>query len=90
MRSNAYFLAKFRFDTAANEPAKNCKNFNQDIKVSHLQALADAADDPLLPPVPPQVHDDHRRHRALDGLRLGHRGGHGGRGRLPMLFLIPI
>ena len=23
MRSNAYFLAKFRFDTAENEPAKN-------------------------------------------------------------------
>ena len=27
MLSNAYFLAKFRFDTAENEPAKNCKNF---------------------------------------------------------------
>ena len=26
MLSNAYFLAKFRFDTAENEPAKNCKN----------------------------------------------------------------
>ena len=25
MLSNAYFLAKFRFDTAENEPAKNCK-----------------------------------------------------------------
>ena len=25
MLSNAYFLAKFRFDTAKNEPAKNCK-----------------------------------------------------------------
>ena len=23
MQSNAYFLAKFRFDTAENEPAKN-------------------------------------------------------------------
>ena len=26
MLSNAYFLAKFRFDTAENEPAKNLKN----------------------------------------------------------------
>ena len=25
MLSNAYFVAKFRFDTAENEPAKNCK-----------------------------------------------------------------
>ena len=27
MLSNAYFLAKFRFDTAENEPAKNMQNF---------------------------------------------------------------
>ena len=27
MLSNAYFLAKFRFDTAENEPAKNLRNF---------------------------------------------------------------
>ena len=27
MQSNAYFLAKFRFDTAENEPAKNLPNF---------------------------------------------------------------
>ena len=27
MLSNAYFLAKFRFDTAENEPAKNWQNF---------------------------------------------------------------
>ena len=27
MLSNAYFLAKFRFDTAENEPAKNLPNF---------------------------------------------------------------
>ena len=26
MLSNAYFLAKFRFDTAENEPAKNFQN----------------------------------------------------------------
>ena len=27
MLSNAYFLAKFRFDTAENEPAKNLQQF---------------------------------------------------------------
>ena len=27
MLSNEYFLAKFRFDTAENEPAKNLRNF---------------------------------------------------------------
>ena len=27
MLSNAYFLARFRFDTAENEPAKNLQNF---------------------------------------------------------------
>ena len=27
MLPNAYFLAKFRFDTAENEPAKNSQNF---------------------------------------------------------------
>ena len=29
MPSNAYFLAKFRFDTAENEPAKNLQNFRK-------------------------------------------------------------
>ena len=29
MLSNAYFLAKFRFDTAENEPAKNLQNFGK-------------------------------------------------------------
>ena len=27
MLSNTYFLAKFRFDTAENEPAKKLQNF---------------------------------------------------------------
>ena len=27
MLSNAYFVAKFRFDTAENEPAQNLQNF---------------------------------------------------------------
>ena len=29
MLSNAYFVAKFRFDTAENEPAKNLQNFRK-------------------------------------------------------------
>ena len=29
MLSSAYFLAKFRFDTAENEPAKNLQNFRK-------------------------------------------------------------
>ena len=29
MLSNTYFLAKFRFDTAENEPAKNLQNFRK-------------------------------------------------------------
>ena len=29
MLSNAYFLAKFRFDNAENEPAKNLQNFRK-------------------------------------------------------------
>ena len=29
MLSNAYFLAKFRFDTAENEPAKSLQNFRK-------------------------------------------------------------
>ena len=31
MLSNAHFLAKFRFDTAENEPAKNLRNFAKKI-----------------------------------------------------------
>ena len=31
MLSNAYLLAKFRFDTAENEPAKNLQNFRKNV-----------------------------------------------------------
>ena len=37
MLSNAYFLAKFRADTAENEPAKNLPNFE---KIDAFEALA--------------------------------------------------
>ena len=33
MLSNAYFLAKFRFDTAENEPAKNLQNFGEKLLI---------------------------------------------------------
>ena len=33
MLSNAYFLAKFRFDTAENEPAKNLQKFAKFCKI---------------------------------------------------------
>ena len=47
MLSNAYFLAKFRFDTAENEPAKICK-----ISAGEGERKAiDAAPQPEEPPV---------------------------------------
>ena len=36
MLSNKYFLAKFRFDTAENEPAKNLHNFRK-MQVAQLR-----------------------------------------------------
>ena len=40
MLSNAYFLAKFRFDTAENEPAKNLQNLQ---KMQNLPILINFA-----------------------------------------------
>ena len=37
MLSNAYFLAKFRFDTAENEPAKNLQKFANFARTSRLR-----------------------------------------------------
>ena len=37
MLSNAYFLAKFRFDTAENEPAKICKTSPLRDRVAELR-----------------------------------------------------
>ena len=44
MLSNAYFLAKFRFDTAENEPAKNLQNFRK----MHFRKMHSAAPGPAL------------------------------------------
>ena len=40
MLSNAYFLAKFRFDTAENEPAKNLQNFAKFANFANLPPAA--------------------------------------------------
>ena len=43
MLSNAYFLAKFRFDTAENEPAKNLQNFREmHFRKMHFRKTANA------------------------------------------------
>ena len=44
MLSNAYFLAKFRFDTAENEPGKNLQKFAKTIAnfKSRTEVLATA------------------------------------------------
>ena len=51
MLSNAYLLAKFRFDTAENEPAKNLQNFEKiaNTNPSSLRSMlmVDAAGRPL-------------------------------------------
>ena len=59
MLSNAYFLAKFRFDTAENEPAKKLQNLNFP-KIANFAlsppipspraGLLGALDDPDMPP----------------------------------------
>ena len=51
MLSNAYFLAKFRFDTAENEPAKILKkftNFSNFAKPNPLSLRPLAAGEPAL------------------------------------------
>ena len=52
MLSNAYFLAKFRFDTAENEPAKNLQNFAK--KLQNLPILQFCTDAQVPVPVRPR------------------------------------
>ena len=42
MLSNAYFLAKFRFDAAENEPAKNLQFFSRFANLDPVRRLLDA------------------------------------------------
>ena len=63
MLSNAYFLAKFRFDTAENEPVKHLQNFAKNLQnFAKLQNRASAAD---LRPVTARQEDQEQRSRAL-------------------------
>ena len=48
MLSNAYFLAKFRFDTAENEPAKNLQKFAKFANFADPNPLSLASPQPLL------------------------------------------
>ena len=50
MLSNAYFLAKFRFDTAENEPAKNLPNFAKIANFPNFATLGRPAGDGSAPP----------------------------------------
>ena len=47
MLSNAYFLAKFRFDTAENEPAKNLQKFAKNLQFCHFVNFANPNPLPL-------------------------------------------
>ena len=63
MLSNAYFLAKFRFDTAENEPAKNLQNF--------AKKIANFADpNPLTLTALLRLHGVHAHEAAMPGRKL--------------------
>ena len=56
MLSNAYFLTKFRFDTAEDEPAKNlhklCKNSFKIANFANFAPVRVDSVDELVPPAP--------------------------------------
>ena len=55
MLSNAYFLAKFRFDTAENEPAKNLQNFAKFANFADPNPLTLTKAGRRSPPPPPST-----------------------------------
>ena len=55
MLSNAYFLAKFRFDTAENEPAKNPQAKKTYLQKKETRAGGWALKPKWLTPLPPRV-----------------------------------
>ena len=74
MLSNAYFLAKFRFDTAENEPAKKLQNFAKNCKFLKCE-IAKVADPEGLDPLeqrPLPAHEQPRLElrRLLEAPRL--------------------
>ena len=72
MLSNAYFLAKFRFDTAENEPAKNLQN-EKFVKNLNFAKFANSANFVLV--VREAVDDDglQPRRRCVGGPPSRHR-----------------
>ena len=59
MLSNAYFLAKFRFDTAENEPAKKLQKLQKFANFPNFaNYLLPNQPTPLRPEVPPQAYED--------------------------------
>ena len=66
MLSNAYFLAKFRFDTAENEPAENLQNFAKILQ--KLQKISGRSPRDLDVEVPVHARVGRRRRAAEDGL----------------------
>ena len=68
MLSNAYFLAKFRFDTAENEPAKHLQNFANFANPNPLAALRRLASWIRLPEEPAAAGEQQRAglHRNVD------------------------
>ena len=74
MLSNAYFLAKFRFDTAENEPAKNALARSERVLERTLVVLAvhHHVRDPLAGPDPAERAEPRQPGFCLvDGLWLG-------------------
>ena len=62
MLSNAYFLAKIRFDTAENEPAKNLQNFGNLIIAIFTKFEAEAVRDEVPAAAEEVLHAGERFH----------------------------
>ena len=84
MLSNAYFLAKFRFDTAENEPAKNLQKFGNFPNFANPNQLRGVSSPSYVVYVFYLTHEGgpHPRDRApvpAAGAQLAVPPGHGGR-----------
>ena len=72
MLSNAYFLAKFRFDTAENEPAKNLQKFAKIFQLRMIRSLTDRIFQPRRAlVVGPAARGPGRRRRGRPATRTG-------------------
>ena len=66
MLSNAYFLTKFRFDTAENEPAKNLQNVANFANPDLHEALDGLRDGQVAAPVRVEHVEEHEVVRVAD------------------------